>query len=308
MTVDRQFLPGMFRTFDFASPDLHIPQRSSTTIPQQALFFLNGKLVSDRARAVAKSEAIANAPDDAERVRRMYRVLFQRQPSESQISESLQFIHESAAPPEEPKPAPIATAWQYGYAAYESSADRMMGFTALPHFTGDAWQGGPNWPDPTLGWVQLTSTGGHAGNDLAHAATRRWVAPRDMTIRIASTLVHDYDAGDGIAARIVSSRHGSLGHWQLHKSKAEAKVDRLQVKQGDTIDFAVDIFGTLNNDMFTWAPVIQALDAPAGTTLPVKWNAQQEFTGPPPAPPAPMDAWALYAQVLLLSNEFVFVD
>src|SRR2546425_349219 len=26
--VDRQFLPGVFRMFDFANPDLHIPQRS----------------------------------------------------------------------------------------------------------------------------------------------------------------------------------------------------------------------------------------------------------------------------------------
>ena len=60
--------------------------------------------------------------------------------------------------------------------------------------------------------------------------------------------------------------------------------------------------------MFTWAPVIHALDAPAGTTLPVKWNANQEFTGPPPAPPSRWTPWAMYAQVLLLSNEFVFVD
>ena len=31
--VDRQFLPGVFRVVDFASPDLHIPQRSATTVP-----------------------------------------------------------------------------------------------------------------------------------------------------------------------------------------------------------------------------------------------------------------------------------
>jgi hypothetical protein len=106
----------------------------------------------------------------------------------------------------------------------------------------------------------------------------------------------------------VSSRNGTLGHWQVHKSKAETKVDRLEVKRGDTIDFAVDFLGNLNSDMFMWAPAIHALDAPAGTTLPVKWDAKQEFGGPPPVPPEPMDAWSMYAQVLLLSNEFVFVD
>src|SRR5262249_13310195 len=48
--VDRQFLPGMFRTFDFANPDLHVAQRSTTTVPQQALFLMNGSFVADRAR------------------------------------------------------------------------------------------------------------------------------------------------------------------------------------------------------------------------------------------------------------------
>ncbi|MGV3533334.1 MAG: PSD1 and planctomycete cytochrome C domain-containing protein, partial [Chthoniobacteraceae bacterium] len=39
--IDRQNLPGTFRTFDFASPDTTSPQRYSTTVPQQALFMLN---------------------------------------------------------------------------------------------------------------------------------------------------------------------------------------------------------------------------------------------------------------------------
>ncbi len=54
---------------------------------------------------------------------------------------------------------------------------RVTGFTALPHFTGSAWQGGAAWPDAKLGWVQLTATGGHPGNDRSHAAVRRWTAP-----------------------------------------------------------------------------------------------------------------------------------
>ena len=31
--IDRQNLPSLFRTFDFASPDAHVPQRSETTVP-----------------------------------------------------------------------------------------------------------------------------------------------------------------------------------------------------------------------------------------------------------------------------------
>ena len=50
LLVDRQFLPGVFRVFDFANPDLHIPQRPSTTVPQQALFFMNSAMSADVAR------------------------------------------------------------------------------------------------------------------------------------------------------------------------------------------------------------------------------------------------------------------
>src|SRR5690606_6722268 len=39
--VERQNLPGIFRTFDFASPDTTSPRRFQTTVPQQALFFMN---------------------------------------------------------------------------------------------------------------------------------------------------------------------------------------------------------------------------------------------------------------------------
>jgi hypothetical protein len=47
--VERQNLPGLFRTFDFASPDATSPQRFSTTVPQQALFMMNSPFVAELA-------------------------------------------------------------------------------------------------------------------------------------------------------------------------------------------------------------------------------------------------------------------
>jgi len=41
--VERQNLPGTFRTFDFANPDSTSPGRAQTCVPQQALFFMNSK-------------------------------------------------------------------------------------------------------------------------------------------------------------------------------------------------------------------------------------------------------------------------
>ena len=50
--IDRQNLPGVFRTFDFATPDTTSAQRHVTTVPQQALFMMNSPFVVEQARAL----------------------------------------------------------------------------------------------------------------------------------------------------------------------------------------------------------------------------------------------------------------
>ena len=145
-------------------------------------------------------------------------------------------------------------------------AEGRVDFHPLPHFTGSAWQGGPQWPDAALGWVQLTATGGHAGNDLQHAAVRRWTAPRAGKVSIKSTASHQVAAGDGIRCWIVASRHGVLASAVLLNRQQSLDVATLQVDAGDTIDFVVDFNANLNNDQFLW-PVeisdIAAKDSPA---------------------------------------------
>lgn len=57
--VDRQNLPGFFRSFDFAVPDQCAERRPRTSVPQQALFALNSAFVQEQAAALvgrAKAE------------------------------------------------------------------------------------------------------------------------------------------------------------------------------------------------------------------------------------------------------------
>ena len=75
-SIDRQFLPSTLRVFDFANPDLHIPLRSETTVPQQALFFLNHPLMIGYAQALAEQTAATRS--DEQRVQQMYRLAYQR--------------------------------------------------------------------------------------------------------------------------------------------------------------------------------------------------------------------------------------
>lgn len=52
--VDRRFIPPVLRSFDVANPDIHSPQRHTTTVPQQALYFLNSPWLTGRARALSR--------------------------------------------------------------------------------------------------------------------------------------------------------------------------------------------------------------------------------------------------------------
>jgi hypothetical protein len=311
--IDRQFLPGLLRIFDFANPDMHSPYRSDTTVPQQALFLMNSPFVTERSRAVAQ-RAVSQASGARDRIQFLYRTLFQRKPTERQLEAGIEFIQAAEAlPPVEP-PKPPAPVWFYGYGEYDETARQIKQFEPLPHFSGEAWQGGEKWPDEKLGWVRLTAEGGHAGNDLQHAAVRRWIAPYAATISITGTIRHEHKPGDGIRARIVSPRHGLLGEWVLHNEEAEAKIESIQVSPGDPIDFVVDFRANLNSDDFKWTPSIKLTREalrPAEAAVASEandWNAKRDFTGPPTAPPRPLEPWEKYAQVLLLSNEFTFVD
>ncbi|PYL01493.1 MAG: hypothetical protein DME19_01465 [Verrucomicrobia bacterium] len=309
--IDRQFLPGVFRVFDFANPDMHSPQRLDTTVPQQALFFMNSPFVVERARTLADQPDLVAFKRPEQRIQEFYRILFQRPPTPRQVVLGKRFIAQAGSmqPPEPLKP--VVSPWQYGYGEYDEQSQRVKRFELLPHFDGEAWQGGPKWPDDKLGWARFTAEGGHAGNDLRHAVVRRWTAPRDGVVSISGTLAHEHKEGDGIRGLVVSSRAGSFGSWTLHNDKAETKIESLEVKMGDTIEFVVDFNANLNNDDFKWSPVIKSKGPAAGGSFSEyagEWNAKKDFSGPPEPPPRPLSPWEKYAQVLLLSNEFMFVD
>ncbi|MFN6050407.1 MAG: DUF1553 domain-containing protein, partial [Planctomycetia bacterium] len=88
--IDRQNLPGILRTFDFALPDTHSPKRFETTVPQQALFMMNSPFVQEQ--GLAFSKRFENAPDEDARLVAMYRQAYQRQPTSEELSSLKEFI------------------------------------------------------------------------------------------------------------------------------------------------------------------------------------------------------------------------
>jgi hypothetical protein len=293
-------MPVLLRTFDFANPDLHIAKRSRTTVPQQALFFMNHPLVLQRVRALSKF-AESKAANPEERIRILFQQALQRDPTELETGEALRLI-QSIGPVEVDKAPVTAADWRYGYGALDEKSGRVTGFTDLPHFTGEAWQGSEQWPDAKLGWVQLTAAGGHPGNDRNHAAVRRWTAPRAMTMGISSKLVHEPAAGDGIRAFIISSRVGKLSAASIHQKTVDLNIESLQVEKGETIDLVVDIGDVLNSDQYLWdVTFTEAAVSESALT----WKSEADF---PRNRILRLTAWEQLAQTLLCSNEFLFVD
>lgn len=99
--IDRQNLPGLFRTFDFASPDTTSPRRFFTTVPQQALFMINSPFVAEQAKRLAQRIDSASAGSVEERVRRLYELLYQRAPTSSELQLGAQFVASQKANPDE---------------------------------------------------------------------------------------------------------------------------------------------------------------------------------------------------------------
>jgi mono/diheme cytochrome c family protein len=90
--IDRQNLPGLFRTFDFASPDTSTPQRYTTTVPQQALFLMNSPFVIEQARHFLQRPDVAGQTKDEAKINRMYQLAYGRAAEADEIALGLGFL------------------------------------------------------------------------------------------------------------------------------------------------------------------------------------------------------------------------
>src|SRR5262249_10729568 len=98
--IDRQNLPGVFRTFDFASPDTSTPQRYLTTVPQQALYLLNSPVVLEQARHLTRRPEVAGSPLPEARIQQLYRLLYGRTADRDEVALGLRFVEASGSGPQ----------------------------------------------------------------------------------------------------------------------------------------------------------------------------------------------------------------
>src|SRR5262249_27041771 len=95
--IDRQNLPGLLRTFDFASPDSSTPQRHTTTVPQQALFLMNGPFVVEQAEALAARPDVTARAAAGERIDYLYQLLYGRAPDAEEVALGQRFVESAGS-------------------------------------------------------------------------------------------------------------------------------------------------------------------------------------------------------------------
>ena len=298
--VDRLNLAGVFTTFDFAQPEMSTPQRFETTVPTQALFLMNNPLVIEQARKLAASPDLTGLGDDAQRVRWLYRRLFQRDPTPQDVKDALEFVQLHLDWKSEAAPG---LAWKYGSGSYSPRKQTVV-FNPAKRFAHDEWLMPLRDAQNKSIQAELIDTGGLTGATRGAGVIRRWTAPLTGMISIQGTLIRKASKRAGSVQSLIvltgsEGRPRVLGRFDSDGKKTPTPIRRLEVQVGDIVDFIV-ISTSEKQEPFRWAPVID-LDATATSTQLEgrhQWNAQADFDGPQPPAPKGLSPWEKYVQVL----------
>jgi hypothetical protein len=95
--LDRLNVPGLYRTFDFPSPDATSAERTTTTVAPQALFLMNNPFVLAQAWRLLQRPEVAAEGDPVRRVTRLYRLLYGRVPAPEEVSMAQEFLEGAPA-------------------------------------------------------------------------------------------------------------------------------------------------------------------------------------------------------------------
>ncbi len=298
------------RVFDFPLMRATVAKRPTSIVPQQFLFLMNSPFMFNRAREFAASLE-AGAPEDGARIDHAYRLLFAREPSSEEKEAGLAFLQRETPAPQEPPPAPKTIPpegdlliadfegdtygdWQAAGEAFGSGPARgaISGQMVVSGFRGNSLVNSFLNGDGTTGTLTsppfdlnrkhlhfLVGGGGHVG------ATCLNLLVGDKVVR--TTTGPNTQAG--------GSEQLSWASWDL--SEFMGQQARIQI-----VDNHTGGWGHINVDHLFQSD--QPLDP---NKIPDK-DAAKEKSGAKPEPAKPgLTPWQQYAQVLLSSNELMYI-
>ena len=88
--VSRYKLDAYLQLFDFPPPNISAEKRFTTTVPLQRLFLMNSDFVQLQAEALYKR--VAAEPDNRARIRKLYNIVYNRDPKEAEVQIGLDYL------------------------------------------------------------------------------------------------------------------------------------------------------------------------------------------------------------------------
>lgn len=304
--IDRQNLPGLFRTFDFASPDMHSPERYYTTVPQQSLFLLNHPQLSNAAaRAGATALGLANQEQASDAgpssINHLFMSILGRPPTPTELADAQAFLDSPAQ--ESALAYDARDLWKYGTGPW--AENRLQSFDPLPTFMDNRWQAESNYPSKgPLSYASLSREDGHAAPRNI-AVVRRWICPIDGHVKVSGMVGHRNQQGDGIEAIIQVGGETIFRERQKSSNRPLPSLER-KIQKGQSVDLIVLSGETPSFDSFFWRGKISVVSSDGAR---IESDSVNDFSGPHDNQAThSLDRLAQLAQVLYLSNEFVFID
>jgi Protein of unknown function (DUF1549)/Protein of unknown function (DUF1553)/Planctomycete cytochrome C len=247
---------SLLSAFDAPVMSVNCDRRISSTVALQSLMLMNGDFMMKQADQLAKRLKL-EAPNDLDRD--LTRQFENRFPSRQ-------------------------AAWQYGYGSIvDAPSDSptqppTVQFQPFAVWSDLRWQVSGAFPDSVVGHAFLHASAGHPGNNQQRSVIRRWTSPDRGIVAITGSLKHHSESGDGVRSRVISSRNGLVGTWSSKTNTVETNVARIEVQQGDILDFVTDCLEADTSDSFDWAFNLQ-LTGDSGQEK-AGWDSVADFHGP----------------------------
>ncbi|HEY1083113.1 MAG TPA: DUF1549 and DUF1553 domain-containing protein, partial [Prosthecobacter sp.] len=314
LLVNRYDQPTVPAMFDFANPDSHSPMRYVTTVPQQALFLMNSPFMQRRSGKLATETPVSGSTIDSQAIQALYHRVLLRDARPEEVELAQRFCNDA----NDLGRLAAAFVWRYGWGQVEkdpaSGKISLAGFTPLPHYgkVGQntlRWTPEKNFPSKEFGHFYIGVGNGHPGSNWP--AVMQWTSPYEKEkIRITGTIKRANERGNGVRVWIISNKAGKIRE-ELVKPTGSVEINAdLEVTRDEVLSFVVESENkNTDSDSYTWAPRIERL-APDGSLSPIT-RADTDFCGPAGWPVNRLKAQtplSQLAQVLMMSNEFQFVD
>ena len=301
--VDRFELPGTFVSFDLPHPDHHSAGRIETTVPQQALFFLNSPLLLRQAAKLAESPELAAIKDEAGRIGWIYERLLQRAPASGESEMVKRWL--AAADPADYQPR-LGGYWEI---LHGQDLDGVpSGLRPLPMFDAGQWKTGKDLATAPIPYLHAGANGAHPAPGYALVA--RWLATGAGEVRLVGDLDRRAKQGDTLAWEIRGPNNavGASGRLAAPQ-KTSLESSWVAVKAGEHVDFVLRAPEGANSGSTAWDLRVVGRETPEAEEMDLG-SLRRDFPTPGSVRPsmAAGDPWADLIQMLWASNDFNFIE